>query len=581
MKSARFAYLDVLKAIAIIAVVLYHSGFLKYGYLGVDVFLVIAGFFATKSLVDDKKGYFPFILGRIMRLLPVLLVAGLLAMIVGWFTMLPDDYENLSESVIATNLFGNNILSVITTGDYWDVANEYKPLMHTWYVGLLMQIYLIFPLFVFAAKIDKSNPRKTLLIIISSLTVVSLLWYFGSANEAHRFYYLPARFFEFAIGGIVALVYEPARERVFHPAFSYLCYALLLALLVVGHDLISPIVILPMVVALCAVVIMSGEALDNPLTSNRVLAKIGVASYSIFVWHQLLLAFYRYLIGNHFTVWTYLLYLVVVGVVSWPSFLVIERGVSNAMEVRRRVVYVATLAVWLLLTGFAGYVYMNAGVVRDVPELYVSVQNRHRHMHAEYNQSAYLYDKPFVCEEKVHWLVVGDSFGRDVVNTILESGVIGQVEVSYSDDFSKPENRVRFAKADRVFLSARRLSRNMVSAVEAHCWAAGITPDKIVVVGSKNFGENNGHIYAKRHRPDYFDQVVEPEGGEAYLKQNARFHEFYEERYLDMMSMVLNDAGQVRVFTPDHHFISADCRHLSLGGARFFAERIDWNRYLQ
>lgn len=46
----RIKYIDVLKAFAIIAVVLYHSGFLTYGYLGVDLFLVISGYLTTKSL---------------------------------------------------------------------------------------------------------------------------------------------------------------------------------------------------------------------------------------------------------------------------------------------------------------------------------------------------------------------------------------------------------------------------------------------------------------------------------------------------------------------------------------------------
>ena len=317
--TRRYAYLDVLKAMVVIAVVLYHVGFLKYGYLGVDVFLVIAGFLTTKSLTDGKKGYFPFILGRLMRLLPVLLVAGLAAMTLGWFTMLPDDYENLAESVVATNLFGNNILSAITTGDYWNIANEYKPLMHTWYVGLLMQCYLVYPLLFYLARLDKAAPKKTLLILLSSLAVLSLLWYFGSTNEALRFYYLPARFFEFGVGGIAALVYEPSQKRVFHPAFSYLCYALLLALLVVGFDLIPTLVRLPLVVALCAVLVMSGEALDNPVTANGWLAKVGVASYSIYIWHQVLLAFYRYIFGAQFTVWTFLLYVVAVGVISWAS----------------------------------------------------------------------------------------------------------------------------------------------------------------------------------------------------------------------------------------------------------------------
>ena len=46
----RNRYFDVLKAIAIIAVVLYHLGICEYGYLGVDIFLVIAGFFTSQSV---------------------------------------------------------------------------------------------------------------------------------------------------------------------------------------------------------------------------------------------------------------------------------------------------------------------------------------------------------------------------------------------------------------------------------------------------------------------------------------------------------------------------------------------------
>lgn len=48
-----------------------------------------------------------------------------------------------------------------------------------------------------------------------------------------------------------------------------------------------------------------------------------------------------------------------------------------------------------------------------------------------------------------------------------------------------------------------------------------------------------------------------------------------------MMSMVTNDKGQVRVFTPDHHYISADCRHLSKGGAIYYGKQIDWSIYLK
>lgn len=48
----RFEYLDVLKAIAIIAVVLYHIGYMQYGYLGVDVFLVVNGFLLANAFKE-------------------------------------------------------------------------------------------------------------------------------------------------------------------------------------------------------------------------------------------------------------------------------------------------------------------------------------------------------------------------------------------------------------------------------------------------------------------------------------------------------------------------------------------------
>lgn len=49
MKNNRFLYLDVLKAIAILAVVLYHFGYVPWGYLGVDIFLVINGFLLSRK----------------------------------------------------------------------------------------------------------------------------------------------------------------------------------------------------------------------------------------------------------------------------------------------------------------------------------------------------------------------------------------------------------------------------------------------------------------------------------------------------------------------------------------------------
>ena len=72
---------------------------------------------------------------------------------------------------------------------------------------------------------------------------------------------------------------------------------------------------------------------------------------------------------------------------------------------------------------------------------------------------------------------------------------------------------------------------------------------------------------------------MEPLDGELFLKRNRQFCEFYGERFLDMMSLV-TDGGLVRVFTPAGRFISADGKHLTAAGARYYAERVEWGRFL-
>lgn len=244
----RNRYFDVLKAIAIIAVVLYHLGTCEYGYLGVDIFLVIAGFFTFQSVekhVVNKGGYLWFVENRVFRLWPLLLLAGVMCLGWGWL-MMPDDFENTAQSIVATNFFGNNVLQSITTKNYWDVVNEYKPLMHTWYVGLIMQFYIIVPMLLFAVGRwvkDTDKRKKVNITLMALMGMASLVGYLTEGNATAKFYYLPYRLYEFCAGGLVFYLFgnvQRIQDKIVWTNIGFvIVYLAVVALLFVDAEYVS------------------------------------------------------------------------------------------------------------------------------------------------------------------------------------------------------------------------------------------------------------------------------------------------------------------------------------------------------
>lgn len=79
--------IDGLRAIAVLAVIFFHLGYLPYGYLGVDIFFVISGFLITgiiyKEILNDRFSVKNFYLRRVRRILPLTLFICLAALAIG------------------------------------------------------------------------------------------------------------------------------------------------------------------------------------------------------------------------------------------------------------------------------------------------------------------------------------------------------------------------------------------------------------------------------------------------------------------------------------------------------------------
>jgi len=172
--------IDGLRAIAVLAVVLYHAGLgVSGGFIGVDVFFVISGFLISSLIIKDlESGKFTlagFWERRIRRILPAVAVVVLATLVAGWFLLLPDDYASLGKSAVFQALCSANIYFWRIPSGYFAVKVDELPLLHTWSLAVEEQFYMVVPLLLFGSfRMSAFRHRGTLLSFIAAGMAVSL-----------------------------------------------------------------------------------------------------------------------------------------------------------------------------------------------------------------------------------------------------------------------------------------------------------------------------------------------------------------------------------------------------------------------
>ncbi len=325
-----------------------------------------------------------------------------------------------------------------------------------------------------------------------------------------------------------------------------------------NNNPLPSVILVPLISLLSAFLILYGNV---GLLENKILGGIGERSYSIFIWHQTFLAFYRYYFINHFGLIFLVFYWILVILFAQLTYMLIEKRITKFGK-KAGVVFAL---LFIFTSATAVMIYLHAGVVRDVPELGISVQNAHRGMHSEYCDRIYAYDKDYENDGRIKVFVIGYSYARDFANVLLESEYGDSVDLSYALTYS-PDYNNRIAMADLIFIYGERESYPdaLFDLGSGERWG----------IGPKNFGESNGIFYRQRFSDHYFDQAVFLD--DQIIEQNAKESKFWGDHYIDMIAALQHDDGSVPVFTDDHMFISQDCRHLTKAGARYYARLIDW-----
>ena len=163
--------IDIIKAISLISVIIYHLYEYKGTYIGVVLFFVISGYLITEVLYERDDSYFKFIKRRYTKIFPPLIVVLTISCLAFYYF-----YGFLSVKLIfnsISSLFGlSNIYQIYSGMSYFERSGDLFPLLHTWSLSIEIQFYIIFPFLIYLFKKLKINIKviAVLILILSGIS---------------------------------------------------------------------------------------------------------------------------------------------------------------------------------------------------------------------------------------------------------------------------------------------------------------------------------------------------------------------------------------------------------------------------
>lgn len=361
--------IDGLRAVAVIAVMLYHAwpNYMPGGFIGVDIFFVISGYLITSIILSQlEQGTFSilgFYARRVRRIFPALLLVLAATLLFGWIVLLPGEFRQIGRHVMAGSAFVSNLLLWHESG-YFDNSATTKPLLHLWSLGIEEQFYALWPLMLWVTYKRRIGVLVLLgTVFLCSMTANVLV---TASNPTAAFYSPATRFWELMTGGIGAYLQLHGRGW---PGRSAQAASLAgAALLAAGFLAIRPQDAFPGWWALVPVagtflLIMCGPAtfVNRHILGMRLAVGIGLISYPLYLWHWPLLSYAYIVIGERPP------FLVRVGLIAltfllaYLSYRLVELPIRQS---RLRVRVVRTLAGGMVAALLAG-VLVNSGMLRQ------------------------------------------------------------------------------------------------------------------------------------------------------------------------------------------------------------------------
>jgi peptidoglycan/LPS O-acetylase OafA/YrhL len=357
--------LDGIRALAVLAVMLFHAGntYATAGFIGVDVFLVLSGFLITTLLLRELAGtgrvaFGSFWLRRARRLLPALILVLIAVACFGAFVATDDEALGLRGDLLGSLFYVQNWRFVLSGASYFTQFGSPSPLRHMWSLAIEEQWYLVWPLMLFGIMaLTRRNLRLVIVVILvlaaGSAVLMAVLYDGGDASRAY--YGTDTRAQALLVGAALAVLFmmRPApRTRT--------AGAVIQVLGLIGGTFLAWVVIAQSerwttlyhggfsLVAVASAAVIAGAMTRGPVRTVLAvppLPAIGLISYGLYLWHWPIFVWLspdRTGLDGHRLL---ALRLIVTFGVSIASYVLVERPIRE-----QRPSWVRDRAIWIPVT---------------------------------------------------------------------------------------------------------------------------------------------------------------------------------------------------------------------------------------
>lgn len=622
--------IDSLRAISIIAVIIYHAqiNFLGYpflpgGYLGVDIFFLISGYLITSIIFNDlKKNKFSFTffyIRRARRILPALIFLLLCTLPFAWIFLQPASLVDFVNSILFSLGFSSNFYFYNTGLEYGAISGLLKPLLHTWSLAVEEQFYILFPLLLVTIFLFYKNLINILLIVLFFLSLI-FAEYFSKINPNLNFYILPSRVWEILAGSLILLLENKIKPTNFQSnLMSIFGLVLILISFFKIHEIIpTPTLknLIPIIGASLIIIFFNKNSFISYFLTNRILVSIGLISYSLYLWHYPIFSFIR---QTRLAVGPldYILVAICIFLISIFSYFIIEKPFRKKNYISDKFFFKIILIFVLIFCSISIFIIKNNGYTDRYPNYnnfnvdYQKYLNDFRILKYEFGNPQFNYPN------KKNILIIGNSHARNTFNALkFNEKLYDNYEFSIIDSqthciiniFNKFElceglklknSLKKIFKESEIIIISSKFELNEVKYIELIVNLAKKKNKEIILTTNepsfyfKDYLTIVDNFYIKNNRlPNEFEtRLIEKEYFKN-LEENINLKDINSEIYkisqkmnttlLDKSNLICSDElKRCKFLTLENDKIIFDSNHYSTNGAKYLGKIMFEKNWLQ